>query len=78
MSMEIANQRLPFFLKKPGYEVKTDIGYPTPGSLGTYCGLEKGIPTITYEVERGLDFQKVLNTHVPAIQKALYKSQNRT
>ena len=31
------------------YEVTQDIGYPTPGSLGTYFGKELGIPTITLE-----------------------------
>ena len=30
-----------------GYKVEENIGYPTPGSFGTYCGVEKNIPTIT-------------------------------
>lgn len=42
-----------FLSKQTGYEVVEDIGYPTPGSLGTYCGLERDIPTITYEIEKG-------------------------
>ena len=33
-----------------GFEVQESIGYPTPGSFGTYCGLEKNIPTITLEL----------------------------
>lgn len=33
-----------------GYPVQGDIGYPTPGSFGTYCGVEKNIPTITLEL----------------------------
>lgn len=33
-----------------GYPVQEDIGYPTPGSFGTYCGIEKKIPTITLEL----------------------------
>ena len=34
-----------------GYPVEGDIGYPTPGSFGTYCGIEKQIPAITIEVD---------------------------
>ncbi|OFZ18133.1 MAG: hypothetical protein A2Z20_06210 [Bdellovibrionales bacterium RBG_16_40_8] len=37
-----------------GYKIVENIGYPTPGCLGTYCGLERNIPTLTYEIERGL------------------------
>ena len=32
------------------YPVEEDIGYPTPGSFGTYCGKERNIPTITLEL----------------------------
>lgn len=63
--------------KHTGYSVEKDIGYPTPGSLGTYCGLERNIPTITYEIERGLSFKQVLDIHLPACQKALYESEKR-
>ena len=37
-----------------GYPVQSDIGYPTPGSFGTYCGVERKIPTITLEVSEKL------------------------
>jgi protein MpaA len=33
-----------------GYAVSADIGYPTPGSFGTYAGVERHIPTITLEL----------------------------
>lgn len=33
-----------------GYPVQEDIGYPTPGSFGTYAGRERQIPTITLEL----------------------------
>lgn len=36
-----------------GLPPKSDIGYPTPGSLGTYAGWERNIPTITLEFLRG-------------------------
>jgi murein peptide amidase A len=60
-----------------GYEIHEDIGYPTPGCLGTYTGLEKNIPTLTYEIERGLDEEATLRIHVPAIWKALKVSEKR-
>lgn len=47
------------FSKSCGYRVADDIGYPTPGSLGTYAGWERGIPTITFEVQRDLELSKV-------------------
>jgi len=34
-----------------GYPVEESIGYPTPGSFGTYCGIERNIPTITLELD---------------------------
>lgn len=53
------------------YTIEPSIGYPTPGCLGTYCGLEREMPTITYEIERGLDTRSILEIHVPAIEEAL-------
>ncbi len=57
--------------KHTGYKIDTDIGYPTPGCLGTYAGLERHWPTLTYEIERGLALQPILKIHVPAILDAL-------
>ncbi len=34
-----------------GYPVEASIGYPTPGSFGTYCGIERNIPTVTLELD---------------------------
>lgn len=56
---------------RTGYSVADDIGYPTPGSLGTYAGLERNIPTLTYEVERELSAAEVIRVHVPAIIEGL-------
>ncbi len=36
--------------KITGYPVQDYIGYPTPGSLGTFAGIERNIPTITLEL----------------------------
>lgn len=33
------------------YPTEESIGYPTPGSFGTYCGVERDIPTITLELD---------------------------
>lgn len=33
------------------YPVEASIGYPTPGSFGTYAGIERKIPTITLELD---------------------------
>ncbi len=32
------------------YPIQENIGYPTPGSFGTYAGIEKNIPIITLEL----------------------------
>jgi protein MpaA len=63
--------------KITGYEIKKEIGYPTPGCLGTYAGLERDMPTLTYEIERGLLPEKTLAIHVPAILEALKESERR-
>lgn len=53
-----------------GYKIKPDIGYPTPGSLGSY-GLEHHIPVLTYEFEKGMDPSEIICKHIPAIKMAL-------
>ena len=37
------------------YPICDDIGYPTPGSFGTWAGLEKNISTITLELDEDAD-----------------------
>lgn len=54
-----------------GYKIDAEIGYPTPGCLGTYTGLERHLPTLTYEIERGLEAEKIISIHVPAILESL-------
>ena len=43
-----------------GYPISTDIGYSTPGSLGTYAGIEKNIPTITLELDEEIDVKELV------------------
>lgn len=57
--------------KWTGYKVEASIGYPTPGCLGTFCGLERDMPTLTYEIERGLATREILRLHIPAIEEGL-------
>jgi protein MpaA len=35
---------------KNGYGASADIGYPTPGSFGTYYGVERNLEVITLEI----------------------------
>jgi len=42
------------------YPVQEDIGYPTPGSFGTYCGIERNIPTITLELDENIDVKRLV------------------
>ncbi len=46
--------------KITGYPIQKDIGYSTPGSFGTYAGLEKEIPTITIEVDEEIPQEELL------------------
>jgi protein MpaA len=63
--------------KHTQYSIEESIGYPTPGCLGTYAGLEREMPTLTYEIERGLSVKEVLRVHVPATLSALKVAENR-
>lgn len=42
------------------YPVQSDIGYPTPGSFGTYAGVERNIPTITLELDEKVDVKALI------------------
>lgn len=42
------------------YPVQKEIGYPTPGSFGTYAGIEKNIPTITLELDEEIDAKELI------------------
>lgn len=47
--------------------IEPTIGYSTPGCLGTYAGFERGIPTLTYEIERGLEPKAVIAKHLDPV-----------
>lgn len=42
------------------YPTSNDIGYPTPGSLGTYAGIERNIPIITLELDEEIDVNELV------------------
>jgi protein MpaA len=60
-----------------GYKIVPDIGYPTPGSLGALGSVDRGIPTLTYELEKGMDQEEIINVHIPALMKALKACEDR-
>lgn len=41
------------------YPIEESIGYPTPGSFGTWAGIEKGILTITLELDEEIDVKRL-------------------
>ena len=43
------------FAGAAGWRVVPSMGYPTPGSLGSYMGVDRGIPILTIEFDRGSD-----------------------
>jgi protein MpaA len=52
------------------YPVEENIGYPTPGSFGTWAGIERQIPTITLELDETCPVEDLLEP-VHKIFKAL-------
>jgi protein MpaA len=57
--------------KYNGYRISDDIGYPTPGSLGTWAGWERNIPTLTLEIQRDSSEEQIIQTHLLALEKAI-------
>ncbi len=41
------------------YPVEGNIGYPTPGSFGTWAGIEQKIPTITLELDEEVEVESL-------------------
>lgn len=60
-----------------GSPIEPSMGYPTPGALGTFAGLEKGIGTITLEIQRGLLNDQVISKYKPAMLAALKNLETR-
>ena len=41
------------------YPIEESIGYPTPGSFGTWAGIERNILTITLELDEEIDVKEL-------------------
>lgn len=54
-----------------GYEVREDIGYPTPGSLGQYGWLNHQIPVICIEEQEKIDLTKVWPRFAEGLQNVV-------
>lgn len=50
-----------------GYPVRANIGYPTPGSLGSWAGVDRGIPTITLELPAGASATEIWRANRDAL-----------
>ncbi len=50
-----------------GYPVRPDMGYPTPGSFGSWSGRDRGIPTVTLELPAESDIDGLWQTNREAI-----------
>lgn len=51
------------------YPVEESIGYPTPGSFGTFAGIERNIKTITLELDETCPVEEL----VPPVHRVLDK-----
>jgi protein MpaA len=54
-----------------GYPPKATIGYPTPGSLGSWAGIDRKIPMITLELPRTLPAAKAWPNNRDAVLAAI-------
>ena len=43
----------------PRWRVVADVGYPTPGSLGSWLGIDAGVPILTVELPRSEEAEAV-------------------
>lgn len=53
--------------RRNGYPVSASIGYPTPGSFGTWSGQERGIATVTLELPTEASFRACWTANRAAI-----------
>ncbi len=58
-----------WFAKRVNLPVVDDVGYPTPGSFGTWCA-ERDLHVITYELEDA-SVETLIGVHTPAFVELL-------
>jgi protein MpaA len=56
---------------KSGYEVVEDIGYPTPGSFGTYAGKIRQISVVTLELPEDESLEQVWKDNASSLEAAV-------
>lgn len=56
---------------KSGYPVVEDIGYPTPGSFGTYAGKIRQIPVVTLELPEDEPLEAVWKDNAASLEAAV-------
>ena len=67
-----ANHPAPQYLHlSSGYEVKSDIGYPTPGSLGQWAWKDLNIPVLCTEEKEGTNPTETWNRFGPGLKKII-------
>ena len=59
-----------------GYPVEPSIGYPTPGSFGTWAGIERQIPTITLELDEEVNVEELVTPVFKVFELLEAESQN--
>lgn len=57
-----------FLAERNGYPITPYIGYPTPGSFGTFAGIERSIPTITLEMPENSGRERCLEENGKALR----------
>jgi predicted deacylase len=62
-----ANNQLSLAGQPARWRIQPDMGYPTPGSMGSFWGKDRGIPILTIEFARGAPATEV----EPALQGGL-------
>lgn len=55
----------------PRWRVEPSMGYPTPGSLGTFVGIDRGVPILTVEFRRGHDAEAARRAGVDGVMGAI-------
>jgi protein MpaA len=54
-----------------GYPIRPTMGYPTPGSLGSWAGIDRKIPVVTLELPRKLDGESAWRQNRDALLGAI-------
>jgi len=59
---------------EPRWRIVPDMGYPTPGSLGSFIGIDRGTPILTIEFRRGQSAESALASASAGVMAVLRRS----